>query len=312
MRSTAMTGTVVAVALLLAGCGGSTSGGGASAGGSAAASGSGASASGAAPGVAMDAQLHGRLPADVKSNGTLTMATDATIGSPFASFAADNKTIVGLNVDLAQAIGTLLGVKVKVVNTPFGTFIPGLQAHRYDFSISVMLDTKEREKVVDFIDYIKDGSGFLLRADDSRTNLKLADLCGVKAAAIKGSVEADDLTTQSAACKKAGKAPVNISIFDENAQGVLALTSQRVDVWVGDSDQNAWLKTQNNGKVKQSGKPFNAAIDGIALPKNSALVPVMKDAVQKLMDSGAYLGILKHYGVGDGAIKKATLNNAQY
>lgn len=260
----------------------------------------------------MDSQLHNRLPADVKSKGTLTMATDATIGAPFASFAADNKTIVGLNVDLAQALGRLLGVKVNVINTPFGTFIPGLQANRYDFSISVMLDTKEREKVVDFVDYIKDGSGFLVRANDSHTNLTLADLCGVKAAAIKGSVEADDLTKQSSACIKAGKKPVNIGIFDENAQGILALTSQRVDVWVGDSDQNAWLKKQNSGNVKQSGTSFNAAIDGIALPKNNALVPVMKDAVQKLMDNGTYLDILKHYGVSNGALTKATLNDAQY
>jgi len=256
--------------------------------------------------------LRSQLPADVKSKGTVIVATDATIGAPFASFAPDNKTIVGVNADMAQAIGDLLGLQAKLVNTPFGTFIPGLQSKRYDFSISVMLDTKAREKVVDFVDYIKDGSGFLVRADDSRTNLKLSDLCGVKAAAITGSVEADDLATQSKACEKSGKKAIDINIFAENAQGVLALVSQRVDVWVGDSDQNAWLKTQDSGKVKQSGEPFDAAIDGIALPKGSSLVPVMQKTVQKLMDNGTYLKILKQYGVGDGAIPKATLNDAQY
>lgn len=271
-----------------------------------------ATGSGGAGAAAEDTSLHNQLPASVKSSGSLTMATDATIGAPFASFASDNKTIVGLNVDMAKALAKTLGVNLKTVNTPFGTFIPGLQAKRYDFSVSVMLDTKEREKVVDFVDYIKDGSGFLVRANDSHTNLTLGDLCGMKAAAITGSVELQDLTAQSAKCKSAGKPAVNISAFAENAQGILALTSGRVDVWAGDSDQNAWLKKQNNGQVKQSGQPFNAAIDGIALPKGSPLVPVMQKAVQKLMADGTYLKILTQYGVQSGALTKATLNNAQY
>ena len=262
--------------------------------------------------VSVNKQLHASLPADVQKSGKLIMATDATIGAPFASFGPDNKTVVGLNVDMAKAIGDVLGVDVQVVNTPFGTFIPGLQAKRYDFSVSVMLDTKAREEIVDFIDYIKDGSGFLVRSDDPHDNLTLDDLCGMKAAAISGSVEADDLHTQSKKCTDGGKKPIDINIFAENAQGVLALASGRVDVWTGDSDQNAWLKKENNGKVKQSGVPFNAAIDGIALLKGNPLVPVMQKAVQELMDDGVYGKILSQYGIHDAAINEATLNNAQY
>lgn len=264
------------------------------------------------PSVSKNSGLHDQLPAAIKSKGEIVVATDATIGAPFASFGSDNKTVVGLNVDIANAIAQALGLKLKVVNTAFGTFIPGLQAARYDFSVSVMLDTKEREKVVDFIDYIKDGSGFLVRGDDSHDNLTLADLCGMKAAAISGSVEQQDLTDQSKKCVTGGQKPLQISIFAQNAQGILALTSGRVDVWTGDSDQNAWLKQQNNGKVKQSGKPFNAAIDGIALLKNNPLVPAIQKAVQMLMDNGVYLNILKKYSVQDGALTEATLNNAQY
>jgi polar amino acid transport system substrate-binding protein len=281
---------------------------------------SGGSGDSAAPGgsgapvgtLAADSQLRSQLPADVRSKGSLVMATDATIGAPFATFGSDNKTVVGLNVDIANAIGQLLGIKIDTVNTPFGTFIPGLQSKRYDFSVSVMLDTKEREQVVDFVDYIKDGSGFLVRSDDPNSALKLSDLCGMKAAAISGSVEQQDLEDQTKKCKSAGKAPIAISIFAENAQGVLALTSGRVDVWVGDSDQNAWLKQQNNGTVKQSGVPFNAAVDGMAIVKGSPLVPVLQKAMQALMDNGTYKKILAHYGVQGSAITKATLNDAQY
>jgi polar amino acid transport system substrate-binding protein len=298
----------VAAATMLGACSSSHSGGAASPGGSSSSAPAGSSA-GAASGAS--ARLHSLLPAGIQKSGTLTMATDATIGAPFASFGSDNKTIVGVNVDIANALGKVLGVKIEVKNTPFGTFIPGLQAKRYDFSVSVMLDTKEREQVVDFIDYIKDGSGFLVRSSDSHDDLQLGDMCGMKAAAISGSVEQEDLQAQSKKCTAAGKKAVSLSVFAENAQGILALTSGRVDAWTGDSDQNAWFKQQNNGAVKQSGVPFGAGIDGIAVLKGSSLVTPIQKALQMLMDDGTYKQILARYGIQDSALGKATLNNAQ-
>lgn len=293
----------IAVATTLGACSSSGSGG------SSSSAPAGSSAGAASAGES--AELHSMLPAAIQKSGSLTMATDATIGAPFASFGSDNKTIEGVNVDIANALGKVLGVKIEIKNTPFGTFIPGLQAKRYDFSVSVMLDTKEREQVVDFIDYIKDGSGFLVRSSDSHDNLQLGDMCGMKAAAISGSVEQEDLQAQSKKCTAAGKKAVNLSVFAENAQGILALTSGRVDVWTGDSDQNAWFKQQNNGAVKQSGVPFGAGIDGIAVLKGSPLVTPIQKALQMLMDNGTYKQILTHYGIQDSALGKATLNNAQ-
>jgi polar amino acid transport system substrate-binding protein len=259
-----------------------------------------------------NATLHADLPAAIKTRGTLIMATDPTIGAPFASFASNNTTIVGMNVDMAQAIGKVLGVKIRVANTPFGTFIPGLQAGRYDFSVSVMLDTKIREKVVTFIDYIKDGSGFLVQASNPRTHLTLADMCGMKVAAISGSAEQLALTHQSVTCKKDGKKPVQLSVFAENSQGILALVSGRLSVWAGDSDQDSWLKQQNNGQLKVSGPAWEVAIDGIAVPKGSPLIPIIQKAVQELMNNGTYGKILAKYDLQPWALKAATINHAQY
>ena len=299
----------VAVAATLCACSSSGSGGSTNPGGSSSSAPAGSSAGAASGGAS--ARLHSLLPADIQKSGKLIMATDATIGAPFASFGSDNKTIVGVNVDIANALGKVLGVRIEVKNTPFGTFIPGLQAKRYDFSVSVMLDTKEREQVVDFVDYIKDGSGFLVRSSDSRDNLRLGDMCGMKAAAISGSVEQEDLQAQSKKCTAAGKKAVSLSVFAENAQGILALTSGRVEVWTGDSDQNAWFKQQNNGAVKQSGVPFGAGIDGIAVLKGNSLVTPIQEALQMLMDDGTYKQILARYGIQDSALSKATLNNGQ-
>jgi polar amino acid transport system substrate-binding protein len=199
-----------------------------------------------------------------------------------------------------------------VVNTPFGTLIPGLQAKRYDFSLVDMLDTKEREKVADFVDYIKDGSSIIVRSDDPHASLSVADLCGTKAGALTGSVEATDLATQSAQCAAAGKDGIDIKNFSVNTQATLALISGRIDVIVGGANINAYLVQQNHGNVKQSGPVFSGAINGIATVKGDALAPVLQQALQKLMDDGTYAKLLAGYGLQSSAITDATMDHAAF
>jgi polar amino acid transport system substrate-binding protein len=49
----------------------------------------------------------------------------------------------------------------------------------------------------------------------------------------------------------------------------------------------------------------------MAMPKRSKLIPVVQKALQKLIDDGTYLEILKKYGVEEGALQKATVNDAR-
>lgn len=186
------------------------------------------------------------------------MATDPTIGAPFASFASGTQNIVGLDVDLANAIGKALGLGVHVQNVTFDNFIPGLAAGRYDFSISVMLDTKVREQQVNFVDFIKDGSGFLVKRGSNLTNLTLAKLCGMSVSAIQGSVEASDLTTQSKTCQQEGKKPINVLVFAQNNEAILAVSSGRAQAFDGDSDINAWIQSQSASQVQPSGPAYGA------------------------------------------------------
>ena len=46
-----------------------------------------------------------------------------------------------------------MGVRLKLVNAPFDSILPGLAAGKYDIGFSSFTDTKEREKAVDFVTY---------------------------------------------------------------------------------------------------------------------------------------------------------------
>ncbi len=51
------------------------------------------------------------------------------------------------------------------------------------------------------------------------------------------------------------------------------------------------------------------AKQGIAIEKgNTQLEEAVQKAVQKLMDDGTYMKILKHWGVESGALDKAEIN----
>lgn len=239
---------------------------------------------------------------------TLIIATDLTIGYPWAAVHEVDGTPDGLDIDLSYALGQVLGADVRIENTSFDSLIPGLAANRYDFSVSAMLDNKVRQEQVDFVDFIIDASGFLVTTDSDLDNLTLEDSCGRTIGVVRGSVEEMYLSARSEECVTEGKDPVNLEIFQQLGEGVLAVTAGRIEALCGDKIQNAYLEALPNTNVKQSGGPIGEAPVGIAIGKNSPLVPILQQALQALIDDGVYLEILEKWGVAEAAVESAVVN----
>src|ERR1700727_1356886 len=58
------------------------------------------------------------VPAKIRAKGTLIVASDATY-APMEFIAKDGHTVVGVDADLAKAIGGVLGLTFKVENQTF-------------------------------------------------------------------------------------------------------------------------------------------------------------------------------------------------
>jgi polar amino acid transport system substrate-binding protein len=298
-RAAKILGLAMSASLLLAGCGGGSDAADSSPNSGAAAVGTWAKAD---PGLKDELKAAGFA-------AKLTVATDLTIGLPWAVEEGGKQT--GLDIDLAAALGEVLGAEIDMKNTSFDSLIPGLAAGRYDLTASAMLDNKKRQEQVDFVDFIIDASGFAIPADSNLDDLTLETSCGRKIGVVRGSAEEMYLTEQSAKCKQAGKPAVDLQVFQQLQQGMLAVSSGRIEALCGDKLQNAYLESQPGAKIKQAGGAINEAPVGMALPKNSKLVPVIQKALQKLIDDGVYVKILEKYGVEGGALTKATVNDAR-
>lgn len=91
-----------------------------------------------------------KSPDDVDySNGTLTMATNATF-EPYEYY--DGEDITGIDVDLARAICDKLGYELKVEDMEFDSIISAVQSGKADFGAAGMTITKDRLENIDFTD----------------------------------------------------------------------------------------------------------------------------------------------------------------
>jgi polar amino acid transport system substrate-binding protein len=259
--------------------------------------------------AAVDGAIAASVPAALRTKGTLTVATDASY-APNEFFDTDGKTIIGMDVDLATAIGEVLGLKVKVVNAKFDNIIPALASGRYDISFSSFTDTKEREATVDFVTYFSAGTQFFVNTDGPDIT-GLADLCGHSISVESGTTQAADAKKQSTECTNAGKEKVNIQVFPDQNAANLALKSKRAEISASDSPVAAYQVTKSDGAFKLVGEPYGTAPYGIAVPKNGGLAQPVLDALKKLIASNVYKDILEKWHVEAGAITSPVINGAK-
>jgi polar amino acid transport system substrate-binding protein len=249
------------------------------------------------------------VPAAIKKKGVLVVAADATY-APNEFVAGNGKTVVGMDADLAYALGKVMGLKVKVVNATFDTIIPALQSHKYDLGMSSFTDTKARQKVVDFVTYFSAGTSFYVPASGGPAIHSLGDLCGRTVAVERGTTQATDAAAQSAKCKKAKKPAVTVNVYPDQNGANLALSSGRAQVGMADSPVAAYIVKQSKGRFKLSGQPYGTAPYGIAIPKGIGLDKPVLDALKALMKNGTYKSILAKWGIQQGAISNPKINGA--
>ncbi|MGW6485743.1 ABC transporter substrate-binding protein [Streptomyces sp. NPDC055056] len=268
--------------------------------------------------VKKDQALHDTLPSAIKKSGTVRVATDVPY-APFEMFVSEGgKEITGLDYDLGQAIGAKLGVNFDFTPQKFDGIVPALQAGKFDAAISAITDSKDRQKVVDFVDYSQSGSGILVAKGNPKKITTLTDLCGAPVGVQAATNQLKLLTKTQADCTAAGKPKIAISTFPKDSDAQLALRSGKVEADVLTKPAAGWTaKTADDGKafelVEDSKAPggYNASPNGIAISKKlPQLTEAVQKALQALIDDGTAAKIFDKYGVASIAVKEATRNAA--
>ena len=118
----------------------------------------------------------------IKQKGELVVGTSADYPPYEFHTEVDGKdTIVGFDMEIAQAIADKLGVSLKIVDMSFDNLLMSLANDEFDLVIAGLSADEERRKTTDFSD------PYLVRAEDADKYASLDDLKGVKGGAQTGS-----------------------------------------------------------------------------------------------------------------------------
>lgn len=288
----------VAATLTLSACGGSsTPSGNAS---------PSTSSSGSLP--AANSALHDMLPDSIKSGGVVNVA--ATFGYPPHQFyGTDNKTPVGVSVDLGNALGAVLGVKFQFTNMAFESILPSLASGRSDMSINSMSATEQRAKQALFVEYLNAGTTIIAKAGNPEHITTEQDLCGKVAADLKGSIYGERLKTFSDEnCVAKGKKPIDVQVFADVNATFQAIITGRAAASVKDFSVNAYTAKQSDGQLEVVSGLTPDVPYGIAIGKtNTQLANATQAAMNEIIKDGAYAKILKNWGLEAGAITDAKI-----
>lgn len=262
--------------------------------------------------------LNAMLPDKFKQSGTIVVATDPTY-PPNEFLPEGSGAPVGMDIDMANALGQVLGLTVTVEPASFDGILAGLNAGRYDIGMSSFTDTKEREQTVNFVTYFSAGTSTMVLAGNPKNINAVTDLCGLTVGAENGTTQLAQLTDATVegsvlkACQDAGKAAPIAQGFPKQTDVNAALLAGRIDAYLADSPVVDYAVKVTGDKFEKVGGDQSTAPYGIAVPKQPAeLTPAIQAAMQHLMDTGAYTKILDNWGLSGGAITTAAVNGAVY
>ena len=111
----------------------------------------------------------------IKAEGVLRVGIDASY-PPMEFVDEDGKTPIGFDIDLANAIAEKLGVKAEFTIIDWAGIQAGLLGGHYDVIMSSMTITEERQKEMDFVQYLTMGIAYASRPGvEVKSDADLAD-----------------------------------------------------------------------------------------------------------------------------------------
>lgn len=229
----------------------------------------------------------GDLLSRIQQKGEIIIATEGA-WAPW-TYHDENDTLVGFDVEVAQAIAAKLGVTATFVETEWDGIFAGLDAQRYDIAANGVEITDERSEKYDFstpYGYIR--TALVVRGDND-TITSFEDLNGKKTANSIAS-------TYMILAESYGATAVGVDTLDQTIQMVL---SGRADATLNaEVSVYDYLSVHPDANIKIVALTEEAS--QVALPvrkgeDSATLLAAINQAIEELADEGELTRISEKY-----------------
>ncbi|MFM6851614.1 MAG: ABC transporter substrate-binding protein [Terrabacter sp.] len=254
------------------------------------------------------------LPKAIRDRGTISAANAGAGGGtpPLVFTADDDKTVIGVEVDLAHLFADKLGLKVETPATSWENVFLGIDSGRYDVALTNVTVTEERKEKYDFASYRKDDLAFeALKGGTWKVNSG-KDIAGKTIAVGSGTNQEKILVDWNEANVKAGLPAATIKYFQSQTDYYLALSSHRIDAYFGPNPSVAYHvatggRTEAVGHFSGAGDKLQGLI-AVLTKKGSGLAAPYAAAINSAIADGSYAKVLQRWNLGSEGLEKSQVN----
>ena len=214
---------------------------------------------------------------------TLVMATNAEF-PPFEYY--EGGEVVGIDAELAAAIGEKLGMDVEIEDMAFDSVIPAVQSGKADFGAAGITITEDRKAQVDFSDeYYTSKQKIIVKSDNTEITGP-EDLEGKKIGVQQGTT-GDIFATDEFGDE-------NVERYNKGMEAVQAVQQGKIDAVIIDEQPAKTFISENEGLVILETEYVEESY-AFCFEKDSDLVDKVNDAIKELKEEGTFDEIVSKY-----------------
>lgn len=253
------------------------------------------------------------LPASLRDSATLVVGNGSAGGGqpPLGFTADDNKTPIGVEIDIAYLVASVLGLKADIQTTSWENLFLGLDSGKYQVGISNIGVSELRKEKYDFASYRLGLHAFEAKKGSGLKVTGPADIAGKIVAVGSGTLQEAILVDWNKQNVAAGRKPVTIKYYQQSADIYLALQSGRIDLYLGPNPNASYhvvtrQQTEIVGTVSSS-YPVQGLV-AVATKKGNGLAKPLADALNAAIADGSYAKVLAKWGLQAEAVPKSLVN----
>lgn len=234
----------------------------------------------AACGTSEETGTNGSTGEEGEGGTKLVVGTDAAY-APFESF-DDSGKIVGIDVDVVNAIGEEVGVDFEINNVAWEPLFQQVTNGEVDLGVSAITITEERKETYDFTEPYYEATQLIVTKEDS----DIASLADLKDKKIGVQI---NTTGHYAAQDLQGKTSTSILPYETTPIAIQEVINGTVDAAIGDNAVILeYIKNNPDSKLKSiEDDSFEKEYYGLMVKKgNEEVLDLLNEGIEKLKETG--------------------------
>lgn len=257
-------------------------------------------------------EIAAKLPQAVRDRGVLVGTGSSGATPPLGFYATDDTTPIGSEVDLGWLVADTLGLKYERQNADWSQNFVKIDSGESDVFISNVTVTEERKDKYDFATYRLDNVAFEAKKGSGWKVDGRKDVVGKKIGVGSGTNQEQLLVDWNEQNVADGLAPAEIVYYQNTSDYYLALGSGRIDAYLGPNPSAVYHSSSTGesdviGTFSGAGDALQGEI-GVLTKKDNGLIGPINEALNHVIESGAYEEVLEKWGLQSEAVTESVIN----